>query len=82
MYRLIFENSVGEKTAIRDFDTYKNAIQGMMTWLKGHAYEPPYIRTTANDKDYEVWLDVGSHTEFFYIQAETEEEFKKIFVED
>ena len=62
---LEFENSNGKRMVISNPRTLHDAYDDISNFLKGHNYKSYYTRTNLGEKEWEV--DVGSHTEFFYI---------------
>ena len=65
MIKVIFENSHGDKREIGTAETFDFAYDIVFKFCKDHSYEIPYTRVTHLDSG-EIWLDVGSHSEFFY----------------
>lgn len=63
-----FENSEGNKRIIgKNIPTHKDAYKCINEFLGNHNFKSYYMRTWY-DGDYTV-VDVGSHTEFFLIDA-------------
>ena len=67
MYNILFENSEGKKRIIGIAKTEKTAFKIIDDFLKEHNYKYYYKRTWKTD-DKTICVDVGSYTEFFYIQ--------------
>ena len=67
VYNVLFENSEGKKRTIGNAKTEKTAFKIIDDFLKEHNYKSYYKRTWKTD-DKTICVDVGSHTEFFYIQ--------------
>ena len=67
MYNILFENSKGKKRIIGIAKTEKTAFKIIDDFLKEHNYKSYYKRTWKTD-DKTICIDVGSYTEFFYIQ--------------
>ena len=67
MYNILFENSEGKKITIGIAKTGKIAFKIINDFLKEHNYKSYYKRTWKTD-DKTICVDVGSQTEFFYIQ--------------
>lgn len=67
MYNVLFENSKGQKRIIRTAETKDTAFKVIDEFLDDHNYKSYYQRTWKKD-DKTTVVDVGSHTEFFYIQ--------------
>jgi len=64
--KLFFENSRGEQRQIAE-GTPTECRQAMFTFLEEHNFKSYYQReTTLLNGD--VQIDVGSHTEFFYLK--------------
>ncbi len=62
---LFFENMFGEKREISRPDTMEDGRKEMMSFLDKHDFISPYWR--ANESNGDLWIDVGSHSEFFWI---------------
>ena len=63
-----FENSEGNKRIIgKNISTHKDAYKCIKDFLDDHDYKSYYMRTWY-DGNYTI-VDVGSHTEFFLINA-------------
>lgn len=67
MYNVLFQNSEGEKRIIGIAKTEKAAFKVINDFLNDHNYKPYYRRIWEKD-DKTTVVDVGSYTEFFYIQ--------------
>lgn len=65
---LIFQNSYGEERTIGEYDTYEQCYEAVNEFLKERDYKPYYIRTWATPTG-RIKIDVGSHTEFFFIKG-------------
>lgn len=64
--KLFFENSKGEQRQIAE-GTLTECRQAMFTFLEEHDFKSYYQReTTLLNGD--IQIDVGSHTEFFYLK--------------
>lgn len=76
---VIFENKNIEdanKRIIGTAQTQDGAYKIIFSFLKSHDYRHHYM--IVNDIDGGVWIDVGSHSEFFYIVVkETAEKMLK-----
>lgn len=70
MLNVFFENSKGKQRLIGTADTTEQANKIIQMFLKEHNYTMYYSRRWKVD-DNTTKIDVGSYTEFFYIQ-ETE----------
>lgn len=68
-----FENSNGERREIGTSDTTQGCFQIISDFLTEHNFKSYYTRVSEYDlklcseNECELWIDVGSHTEFFYI---------------
>ena len=60
-----FERSNGERLLLAENVTQKAAFTVMQQFLDDHNYHSYYTRTWQRDN--ELWMDVGSHTEFFVL---------------
>lgn len=67
MYNILFENSRKQKRIIGTANTQETAFKVIDDFLDDHNYKSYYQRTWKKD-DKTTVVDVGSHTEFFYIQ--------------
>lgn len=67
MYNVLFENSKGQKRIIGTAETKDTAFKVIDEFLDDHKYKSYYKRCWNTD-DKTIVVDVGSHTEFFYIQ--------------
>ena len=71
-YTLYFENSRGERRSIGTYDGDSGpaeswAILEMQRFCSERKFSIPYLRCWNTPED-ETCYDVGSHTEFFYVQ--------------
>ena len=64
--KLYFENSYGEKRVIAEPETEKEAYKEMSKFCKDRNFEIYYVRSWTNKEGLKVF-DVGSHSEFFYL---------------
>ena len=67
MLNVMFENSKSQKRIIGTAETNDEAFKVINDFLNDHNYKSYYKRTWKKD-DKTTVVDVGSHTEFFYIQ--------------
>ena len=67
MLNVMFENSKGQKRIIGAVENEESAFKVINDFLDDHNYKSYYQRTWKRD-DKTTVVDVGSHTEFFYIQ--------------
>ena len=67
MLNVMFENSKSQKRIIGTAETNDEAFKVINDFLTDHNYKSYYTRTWKKD-DKTTVIDVGSHTEFFYIQ--------------
>ena len=67
MLNVMFENSKGQKRIIGAVENEELAFKVINDFLDDHNYKSYYQRTWKKD-DKTTVVDVGSHTEFFYIQ--------------
>ena len=63
--KVYFENSSGKKREIGQADDEKKAFEIIDNFLLAHNFTSYYTRCWEEHGDLKV--DVGSHTEFFYI---------------
>lgn len=64
--RVEFEDRYDVRHVIGECETEKEAFKIIYDFLKEHNYESYYARTREIDENH-IWVDVGSHTEFFHI---------------
>lgn len=67
MLNVVFKNSKGQSRIIGTAETNDEAFKVINDFLDDHKYKSYYQRTWKKD-DKTTVVDVGSHTEFFYIQ--------------
>ena len=67
VYNVLFENSKGQSRIIDTVENEESALKVINDFLNDHNYEPYYRRIWEKD-DKTTVVDVGSYTEFFYIQ--------------
>lgn len=67
-----FKNSNGKSRAIGEVAKEEDVFELINDFLDKHNFTSYYIRTWCKNK--RKWYDVGSHTEFFYINVENEKE--------
>lgn len=72
MYTVFFKNSTGHKRKIATADTYKAALRAINNFLKERNYTS-YLKRAWKIDEETTKVDVGSHTEFFYIKEKTSE---------
>lgn len=60
-----FSNRWGERRLIADVATFQGANRVIHAFLQDHGYTSPYWRYCLEGG--ELMIDVGSHTEFFYV---------------
>lgn len=69
MYIVEFENTYGERREIGSAAIKPKANKIIQKFLNSHKYKAPYWRIISLEDNIEQ-IDVGSHTEFFYIRKE------------
>ena len=67
-YPVYFENSKGERRIIGEAFDLKAAFDLISTFLVDHDYKSYYTRLSALPNEWEI--DVGSHSEFFYVSRD------------
>lgn len=65
MYRLLFENSLGQEYEIAR-GSQNECIQAINDFCNDHLFKIYYMRHWQEDGREKI--DVGSHTEFFYLE--------------
>ena len=76
MLNVMFENSKGQSRIIGTVENEESAFKAINDFLDDHNYKSYYQRTWNKD-DKTTVVDVGSHTEFFYIQGGIVNDFSK-----
>ena len=67
MLNVMFENAKGQSRIIDTVENEESALKVINDFLNDHNYKPYYRRIWEKD-DKTTVVDVGSYTEFFYIQ--------------
>lgn len=67
MYNVLFENSKGQRKIIGTVENKEATFKVINDFLNEHNYKSYYSNCWKKD-DKTTVVDVGSHTEFFYIQ--------------
>ena len=67
--KLIFQNSYGKERVIAEPSSKEECVKEINKFLDDHNFKSYYTRVCECDGRLE--LDVGSHTEFFYIEGMT-----------
>lgn len=80
---VIFENSRYERKVIGTLyseDPFTDAMRMIEAFIfeKNPSYKIRYVRNWFSPDGQELVYDVGSHSEFFYLRAENDEEKEKI----
>lgn len=74
--KLYFENTYGEARPIAEFDNENQILKEIHKFIdkcnkgkpKDRQFKSYYIRSWSEDG--KTWYDVGSHSEFFYVDKE------------
>ena len=75
---LYFKRSNGEKILLLPgASSFKEIFENIDNFLKDRNFKCYYKRVNGTEKDDSVWIDVGSHTEFFIIKNTNWEEYKE-----
>ena len=75
--KLIFENSKHKKRVIATPSNIEEVYKEINKFLNEHNFKCYYIRTWKSNG--RLVFDVGSHTEFFYLEGMTYEEYISSF---
>lgn len=71
--KLIFQNGWGEERVIAECKNKGEVVKEMNKFLDSYNYKSPYTRVwTENGR---LKLDVGSHTQFFFVEGTTFDEW-------
>lgn len=73
--KVLFENGKGDTYEIAEVDTIEQGVETIKQFCKEKKFEIHYIRSW--EYDCVVTVDVGSHSELFYIVTD-EEEYKRM----
>lgn len=75
---LYFKRSNGEKILLLPgASSFKEVFDNIDDFLKDHNFKCYYKRVMPEEGKDSVWIDVGSHSEFFIIRDTNWEEYKK-----
>ena len=74
--KVLFENAYKLHDTIGEAETFSEAFSIINKFLSDHNFKSYYTRTWVTPNN-ELYIDVGSHNEFFIIPDITEEEYKK-----
>mgnify|MGYP003300271835 FL=1 len=74
--KLIFQNSRGEERVIAEPQDKKEAVKEINKFLDDHNYKSYYMNVCEDDNG-RLRIDVGSWSEFFYIEHMSLEEWAK-----
>ena len=74
--KLIFQNSRGEERVIAEPQNKKEAVKEINKFLDDHNYKSYYMNV-CEDGNGRLRIDVGSWSEFFYIEYMSLEELAK-----
>lgn len=69
MYNLYFENSKKERRVIAEVETKEDVWKEITKFLDEHNFKSYYSRLFKTHNN-EWCIDVGSHTEFFYVSSD------------
>ena len=73
--KLIFQNSRGKERVIAEPSSKEEVVKEIDKFLDEHNFKSYYTRICEENGRLE--LDVGSHTEFFYVEGMSLEEWVK-----
>lgn len=74
--KLIFQNSRGEERIIAEIQDKKEAVKEINKFLDDHNYKSYYMNVCEDDNG-RLRIDVGSWSEFFYLENMSLEEWAK-----
>lgn len=81
MIKLELELGDGHRVKIGDYKTIKAAFRGITNYLNKIKFVSYYQRISIipadEENDREIWVDFGSHTQFFYINGFNDDEYKE-----
>ena len=76
--KLIFQNSRGEERVIAEPHDKKEAVKEINKFLDDHNFKSYYMNVCEDDNG-RLRIDVGSWSEFFYIEYMSLEEWANLF---
>ena len=65
--KLLFKNSNGNERVIADVNSFSEANEEIDKFLDEHNFKSYYKRLW--EENSRMWVDVGSHTEFFIVEG-------------
>ena len=65
---VLFLNKYEHRRKVKEVSTLQEGYDAIYEFLKGYHYKVLYMRIWQEEN--EIWIDVGSHTEFFIIECE------------
>ena len=74
--KLYFKHSDGSTTLLSEYDSFKESFAAIKQFLTNHDFKSYYTRVSGSDD--EIWIDVGSHTEFFIIKGASFDDYKNM----
>ena len=74
--KLIFQNSRGEERVIAEPQDKKEAVKEINKFLDDHNYKSYYMNVCEDDNN-RLRIDVGSWSEFFYLENMSLEEWAR-----
>lgn len=74
--KLIFQNSYGDERIIAEPANKDEAVKEINTFLKEHNYKSYYMNV-CEEEDNRLRIDVGSWSEFFYLEGMSLKEWTK-----
>lgn len=81
--RLYFVRANGERKHLSQVFDNRETNLIIKNFLDEHNFKSYYTRIWYEEKEHELWFDVGSHTEFFVVtQVDAESEFYKSFFKE
>ncbi len=66
--KVIFQNSQGKERIIAEVESKEQAFEQIYKFLDEHNFRSYYMREC--NENGRIKIDVGSHTEFFYLEEE------------
>lgn len=74
--KLFFKQCNGENRFLSNVESIKEAFVLINQFLSDHNFRSYYKRVCGTNEN-SIWIDVGSHTEFFIITGVTFDDYKK-----
>ena len=75
--KVIFDRSNGEELVLGEATNKKESTKLINDFMDAHNYHAPYWRLSLYEDEKYVWIDTGSHSEFFRVVDMTDEQLNE-----